>query len=212
MNEAIETVMRHWGEAVLCGVPSGGLGSPAGTLVEWKGCPPRTGAAGSRMLLAGAGPDYVACEVEAALAAIERVDGGVLLHALARRRYAYRPQLTVAEQVEDLAIGRGDAGRRAYTRLVGRLHELLELELRKRVGGVAKERAQARREGDRFRSASIRQAARAHRGRGAEFEAMQGGKGAIAAHKARKAAGGALNNDRSSGDSALPGVTAPSPE
>ena len=212
MNEAIEALLVHWGAQLnKCG-PAGGLGSAMGTIVEFKGCAPRGGVGGSKLLLAGAGPDYVACEVEAALAAIERVDGGVLLHALARRRYAYRPQLTVAEQVEDLAIGRGDAGRRAYTRLVGRLHELLELELRKRVGGVAKERAQARREGDRFRTASIRQAARAHRGRGAEFEAMQGGKGAIAAHKARKAAGGALNNDRSSGDSALPGVTAPSPE
>ena len=212
MNDAIEALLMHWGEQLNKAGPAGGLGSAMGTIVEFKGCAPRGGVSGSKMLLAGAGPDYVAGEVEAALAAVERMDGGVLLHALARRRYAYRPQLTVAEQVEDLAIGRGDAGRRAYTRLVARLHELLELELRKRLGGQTKVQAQARREGDRFRTASIRQAARAHRGRGAEFEAMQGGQGAIAAHKARKAARAALKSDRSSGDSASVGATAPSPE
>ncbi len=129
MNEAIETVMRRWGEAVRCGVPSGGLGSPAGTLVEWKGCPPRTGAAGSRMLLAGAGPDYLVAEVSAALAAVERAEGGELLRRLAYRRYTFAPALTVEEQVRDLDLGRGDAGRRAYTRAVERLHKLLEAEL-----------------------------------------------------------------------------------
>ncbi|MDG9926131.1 MULTISPECIES: hypothetical protein [unclassified Pseudomonas] len=212
MNEAIEALLVHWGDQLnKCG-SAGGLGSAMGTIVEFKGCAPRGGVGGSKLLLAGAGPDYVACEVEAALAAIERVDGGVLLHALARRRYAYRPQLSVAEQVADLAIGRGDAGRRAYTRLVGRLHELLELELHKRLGGLAKARGQARREGDRFRAASVRQAVRAHRGRGAEFEAQQGGQGAIAAHKARRAGGAAPQDDRSSGDSAPPSFAELSPE
>lgn len=41
-----------------------------------------------------------------------------------------------------------------------------------------------------------------HRGRGREFEAAQDGQGAIAAHKARKAAAKAVEADRSSGDSA----------
>jgi hypothetical protein len=205
MIEAIEAVLKHWGEAVLCGVPSGGLGSPAGTLVEWKGCPPRTGAAGSRLLLAGAGPDYLVSEVSAALAAVERAEGGELLRRLAYRRYTFAPALTVEEQVRDLDLGRGDAGRKAYTRLVGRLHQLVEAELKARLARTESQQRESKREGERMRKASLRQAARAHRGRGLEFEEAQGGQGSIAAHKARKAS----RCDRSSGDSAPVGAVAP---
>lgn len=190
MIEAIEAVLKHWGEAVLCGVPSGGLGSPAGTLVEWKGCPPRTGAAGSRMLLAGAGPDYLVAEVSAALAAVERAEGGELLRRLAYRRYTFAPALTVEEQVRDLDLGRGDAGRRAYTRAVERLHKLLEAELLARMAGRKAALGKAKREGDRLRAASLQQAAKAHSGRGAEL--YRGGR-----------------SDRSSGDSAPVGAVAP---
>jgi hypothetical protein len=190
MIEAIEAVLKHWGEAVLCGVPSGGLGSPAGTLVEWKGCPPRTGAAGSRMLLAGAGPDYLVAEVSAALAAVERAEGGELLRRLAYRRYTFAPALTVEEQVRDLDLGRGDAGRRAYTRAVERLHKLLEAELLARMAGRKAALGKAKREGDRLRAASLLQAAKAHSGRGAEL--YRGGRA-----------------DRSSGDSAPVGAVAP---
>ena len=190
MIEAIEAVLKHWGEAVLCGVPSGALGSPAGTLVEWKGCPPRTGAAGSRMLLAGAGPDYLVAEVSAALAAVERAEGGELLRRLAYRRYTFAPALTVEEQVRDLDMGRGDAGRRAYTRAVERLHKLLEAELLARMAGRKAALGKAKREGDRLRAASLQQVAKAHAGRGAELY--------------RRSAA-----DRSSGDSAPVGSVAP---
>lgn len=209
MIEAIEAVLKHWGEAVLHGVPSGGLGSPAGTLVEWKGCPPRTGSGGSQILLAGAGPDYLVSEVGAALAAVERAEGCDLLRRLAYRRYTFEPALSVAEQVLDLDLGRGDAGRRAYTRAVARLHQLVEAELNARSARLKATIRKSAREGDRVRAASLQQAARAHSGRGREFEEAQGGQGAIATHKARKAAGGVSSGDRSSGDSAPVGAVAP---
>lgn len=173
MIEAIETLMRHWGEAVRCGEPSGGLASPAGTLVEWKGCPPRTGAAGSRMLLAGAGPDFLVCEVSAALGAVERAEGCDLLRRLAYRRYTFEPALSVADQVGDLDLGRGDAGRRAYTRAVERLHQLLEAELLARMAERKTVLGKAKREGDRLRAASLKQAAKAHSGRGAELRKVK---------------------------------------
>lgn len=169
MIEAIETLMRHWGEAVRCGAPAGGLGSQAGTLVEWKGCPPRTGAAGSRMLLAGAGPDFLVSEVSAALGAVERAEGCDLLRRLAYRRYTFEPALSVADQVGDLDLGRGDAGRRAYTRAVERLHQLLEAELLARMAERKSVLGKAKREGDRLRTASLKQAAKAHKGRGTEL-------------------------------------------
>lgn len=205
MIEAIEAVLKHWGRTLREGCPGGGLASPAGTLVEWKGCPPRTGSGGSRMLLAGAGADFLTEEVDAALAAVERQEGGALLAALAWRRYGYDPALSVDEQVRDLHLGHGDAGRKAYTRLVERLHLLVAAELKARHARAESQQRESKREGDRMRKASVRQAARAHRGRGLEFEEAQGGQGAIAAHKARKAS----RCDRSSGDSAPVGAVAP---
>ncbi|WP_236207904.1 hypothetical protein [Pseudomonas tohonis] len=187
MIEAIEAVLKHWGEAVLCGVPSGGLGSTAGTLVEWKGCPPRTGAAGSRMLLAGAGPDYLVSEVSAALAAVERAEGGELLRRLAYRRYTFEPALSVAEQVSDLDLGRGDAGRRAYTRAVERLHKLLEAELLARMAERKAVLGKAKREGDRLRKLATKR----------EPDTWV------------REAGERFRRDRSSGDSAPVGAVAP---
>lgn len=209
MIEAIEAVMRHWGEKVRCGVPSGGLASPSGTLLDWQGCVPRCGSGGARLLLAGAGPDFVTSEVGAALAAVERGEGGVLLVGLASRRYAFEPALSVDEQVRDLQLGHGDAGRRAYTRLVQRLHESVQAELLSRRELARVQMREAKRAGDRMRRASQQQAAKAHRGRGWEFEDAQGGQGAIAAHKARKASGGVSDIDRSSGDSSPVGAGAP---
>lgn len=195
MNDAIEQVLRHWGEAVRTGEPGGCLASPAGTLMEWKGCPPRTGASGSRLLLAGAGPDYLVSEVSAALAAVERTaaehaEGCDLLRRLAYRRYAFEPALTVEEQVRDLDLGRGDAGRRAYTRAVERLHKLLEAELIARMAARNAALGKAKREGDRLRAASLQQAAKAHSGRATELY--------------RRSAA-----DRSSDDSAPVGSVAP---
>jgi len=209
MIEAIESVMRHWGEQQRkCGT-SGGLGSPAGTLMEWKGCPPRTGSGGSRILLAGAGPDHLASEVAAVLAVIEGLEDGRQLMTLALLRYTYDPALTKAVQVRDLQLGQGDAGMKAYTRLVARLHQLVEAELKARHAVAANQLSEAKRAGDRMRKASVKQAAAAHRGRAVEFEEAQGGRGAIAAHKALKAAGGSAACDRLSGDSASVGSVAP---
>ena len=209
MNEAIEAVLKHWGETVRCGAPSGGLASPAGTLMEWQGCIPRCGGGGSRMLLAGAGPDFLASEVSAALAVVAGGEDGEQLRLLASRRYTFEPALSVDEQVHDLALGRGDAGRRAYTRLVQRLHQVVLAELTARQGERKARLRAAQRDGDRVRQASVQQAARAHRGRGLEFEEAQGGRGAIAVHKARKAAACGSAVDRSSGDSAPVGSGAP---
>lgn len=190
MIEAIEEVLKHWGAYVLSGSGSGGLASPAGTLVEWKGCPPRTGSGGSRMLMSGAGPDFVAAEVGAALSAIERADGGTLLWRLAIRRYAYQPALSVEEQVSDLDLGRGAAGRKAYTRAVHRLHELLQVHLVDRQAVRCAQIGQAKRDGERYRRASVRQLEKAHAGRVKEL--FRGGAA-----------------DRSSGDSAPVGAVAP---
>lgn len=190
MIEAIEVVLKHWGRALREGCPGGGLASPAGTLVEWKGCPPRTGSGGSRILLAGAGPDYLAAEVDAALGAIERQEDGAVLSKLAKWRYSFEPALTVAEQVRDLQLGQGDAGRKAYTRLVQRLHQLVEAELKARHAQCANQQREAKRAGDRMRKASLQQAARAHSARGAELH-------------------GRASFDRSSGDSSPVGSVAP---
>lgn len=187
MIEVIEAALKHWGEYVRSGVCAGGLGSPAGTLVEWKGCPPRTGAGGSRMLLAGAGPDVLADEVGAALAAIERREGCAVLGSLARLRYTYEPALAKVVQVRDLNLGHGEAGLKAYTRLVQRLHQAVQAELQARQGRTVNQQREAKREGDRMRKASLRQAAKAHSARGAEL------------HRA----------DRSSGDSVPVGSVAP---
>lgn len=190
MIEAIEAVLMHWGQSVRCDAPSGGLSSPAGALVEWRGCIPRTGSSGSRLLLAGAGPDYLASEVEAALGAVERQDGGEVLGALARLRYTFEPALTKLEQVRDLQLGRGEAGMKAYTRLVQRLHEMVEAELKVRHSKSENLLREAKRKGDLMRKTSRGQARKAHFARGVELHRQD-------------------LNDRSSGDLAPVGAVAP---
>lgn len=165
MIEAVEAVLKYWGEYLRRGVWSGGLASPAGTLVDWKGCPPRTGSSGSRLLMAGAGPDFLAAEVIAALSSVARQDGGELLYRLAGRRYAYQPALSVDEQILDLGLGRGDAGRRAYTRAVHQLHEKVQAHLIERMAARMEEIGVAKRDGERYRRSSIRQSEKAHSGR-----------------------------------------------
>lgn len=202
MNEAIEGLLRHWGEQQAKNGQGGGLPSAMGTIVEFAGCAPRGGVYGAKLLLAGAGPDYVAAEVGQVLFALEGQADGVGLARLARVRYRNAHGLTIAEQVDALELGRGDAGRRAYYRQVDQLHARVEAGLRARQQMLAAMRKESRRVGERVRKAAAVQAAAAHRGRGREFEEAQGGQGAIAAHKARKVAGGAASGDRSSGDSA----------
>jgi hypothetical protein len=190
MIEAVEAVMQHWGESVRRGGDGGGLASPAGTLVEWKGCPPRTGSSGSRVLVAGAGPDFLSSEVEAALAAIERMPEGAGAVRLALRRYVFVPLLTVDEQVRDLQLGLGAAGQQAYFRLLHRLHELVKAELTLRRELVLAMHRESKKAGDRTRKSAVRLAGRAHAARVKELYCGNG-----------------LNH--SSGDSAPVGAGAP---
>lgn len=189
MIQAIEAVLKHWGSVARCGAPSGGLASPSGTLMEWQGCIPRTGSSGSRLLLAGAGPDYLTSEVEAVLGAIEQQEDGVVLGRLARLRYTYEPALVKVEQMRALELGHDEAGVRAYTRLVQRLHQLVEAGLKARHAKLESQQSEAKRRGDRVRKASLRQAKKAHFARGAELRKPE-------------------TSDRSSGDSAPIGSVA----
>lgn len=199
-------LLRHWGEQHAQNGPGGGLPSAMGTIVEFAGCAPRGGVYGAKLLMAGAGPDYAAAEVDQVLFALEGQDGGALLGRLARTRYLVDPcrvdPLTIAEQVDALELGRGDAGRRAYYRQVDLLHVRLQAGLVERQQKLAVMRKESRRDGERLRKEAKRQAGIAHHGRGREFEEAQGGKGAIAAHKAKRAAVGGRASNRSSGGSA----------
>ncbi|MGP0174963.1 hypothetical protein ACSVIJ_24190 [Pseudomonas sp. NCHU5208] len=179
MIESIETLLTHWGEQLAQNGQGVGLPSAMGTIVEFAGCAPRGGVYGAKLLVAGAGPDYAAAEVNQVLYVIERQEGGQLLGRLARVQYRNEPRLTIAEQVDVLELGRGETGRRAYYRQVGVLHERLQAGLLERQGKLTALRREARRADDRVRKAAVQQADAAHRGRGAE-----------------------LKRDRSSGDSA----------
>lgn len=158
MIEAVEELLVAWGKRVMEACYGGGLPSPAGTLVEWLGGAPRTASGGSRILLGGAGPDFMTSEVEAALEAVARAEGGEVLRRLARLRYTFEPALSVAHQVADLDLGRGDAGLKAYTRAVHRLHEEVRAQLLARHGVRQAETGKARREGDRVRKLATKRA------------------------------------------------------
>ncbi|SDH49220.1 hypothetical protein [Pseudomonas panipatensis] len=165
----IEVLMRHWGEQMSAASSAGGLPSTMGTIMEYGGCAPRGGVYGAKLLVAGAGPDYVAAEVVAALGAVERGQGGVQLCRLALVRYVNPHGLTLDEQVRVLELGVGAAGRRCYFRLVQRLHELVEVELKVRQARLRTQRKEAGREGDKMRRAAHEQAKRAHAARGNEL-------------------------------------------
>lgn len=174
MIEAIEDVMQHWGEQQRkCGT-SGGLASPVAALIHYGGPAPRGGVAGHRVLVAGAGVDFLAGEVGAAVSAVERdAEDGVLLAKLARKRYLPCPVLPLREQLYDLELAVSDAGERMYLRLVHRLHELVAAELKARHQRSVAQLAAAKREGDRLRKASVQQAAKAHSRRGAELHGVK---------------------------------------
>ena len=89
-----------------------------------------------------------------------------------------------------MQLGQGEAGWKADTRLVKRLHLAVATELKARHAHVEQQLNEAKRAGDRMRKASLQQAAAAHSGRGAELRK----RGAV---------------DRSSGDSASVGSVAP---
>jgi hypothetical protein len=121
MIEAMELLLKHWGEQCRHGGEAGGMGSPMATIMEWGGCAPR-GTPGSRILLGGgAGPDAIAQEIGAALSEIARQDGrGERLQQLAVMRYGVDPAPTWAAQMHEL--GYVSKAKQTYYDLVHRLH------------------------------------------------------------------------------------------
>ena len=161
--------MRHWGDQQRkCG-QAGALTSTMATIMEYGGCAPRGGVYGARLLVAGAGPDYVASEVEAALGVVERAAEGGALVLLAVLRYVNHNGLTLAEQIQVLDLGRGAAGRRTYYRRLERLHHQVAVALAARHARSSGQRKESRRDGDRMRKASHLQAKKAHKARGVEL-------------------------------------------
>lgn len=144
MKTEIEQVMLHWGEQLLRHGAGGGMSCPLAAAVDWRGSPPR-GTPGPVILVAGAGIDLVASEVDAALGEIER-QGHALEEAavkagrpkravegelvrLARARYLALRRPSIEQQMRDAGI----SGRRTYDRRLAELHERVEIELRRRV-------------------------------------------------------------------------------
>lgn len=126
MIKEIEGLLLHWAEQYQ-GNTSGGLGSPMATIMQYGGAAPR-GTPGSRDLLrsAGAGPDFMASEVDAAIGSLERQGAaGKQLALLARLRYVQGH--TVREQIR--LLGMPENAERRYHRLVNLLHHSLKEEL-----------------------------------------------------------------------------------
>jgi hypothetical protein len=167
MIEVIEGVFRHWAEQIASNGSAGGLGSTLSTIMEYGGCAPRGGVYGDKVLLAGAGPDYLAGEVTAALSTLLATKEGAVLHRLAGARYLN--DLTLEQQCDVLELGKGDAARRAYFRHLDRLHHLVQAELLARQERLRGRRRESAREGAKVRAAAVRQAKAAHRARGVEL-------------------------------------------
>lgn len=134
MIEQMEVLLRHWAEQKrLCG-SVGGLGSPMASIMQYGGPAPRGGLSGASILMAGAGVDYAAQEVDAGLAALGRgAERQVELARLARLRYLGEPAMPVREQMRELGITEGQD--RTYRNWVQALHEQLLVELQKRADG-----------------------------------------------------------------------------
>lgn len=129
MMKDIDSLMRHWAEQRRRG-PSG-LGSQMGSIMEWKGLAPRTGASGSRILIAGAGMDHAAAEIDAAVAELDRRDArGRVLARLALFRYVH--EATIREQMRE--VGLEEYAQRTYWNWVAALHLQVARILVSRVG------------------------------------------------------------------------------
>jgi hypothetical protein len=134
MIKEIEDLMLHWGEQLRQhGLGGGALGSQLGTIIEWGGCAPR-GTPGSRILGGGGvGMDFIASEIEAAVAQLARSTGnGPRLALLARQRYC--EAATVREQMRIAGIPEG--ADRTYRNWVQRLHQQVMLTLVVRSGAT----------------------------------------------------------------------------
>jgi len=129
----VADLLQHWGDQrARLGLDSC-LGSQMGTIMEWKGAAPRGGSSGSRILLAGAGLDHSAAEVDAALAELERRDArGAVLAKLARFRYLHGA--TVREQMHQVGLAEG--ADRTYRNWVKAMHLQVLAILSARCGRV----------------------------------------------------------------------------
>lgn len=112
-------LMKHWGEQRSQLGLEASLGSQMGTIMEWKGSAPRSGSSGSRILVAGAGLDHAAAEVDAAVAQLERRDvRGATLAKLAHHRYLFgttvRIQMREVGLAEDATVPT-ETGSRPFT-------------------------------------------------------------------------------------------------
>ncbi|QIE86978.1 hypothetical protein [Pseudomonas nitroreducens] len=195
MIEGIEVLLRHWGEQKRKSGLGGALPSTMGTIMEFGGCAPRGGVYGARLLVAGAGPDFVASEVEAALGVVDRADDGAALVLLAVLRYVNHNGLTLAEQIQVLDLGRGTAGRRSYYRRLEHLHHQVAVALAARHARSSGQRKSSRRDGERMRKASLLQAKKAHKARGMELfkgETVDCSSGDMAPISSRQAPMGAV--------------------
>lgn len=120
MIEEVEALLQHWGDKCRACGSVGGLSSPMGSIMQWGGCVPR-GMPGSRIPGAGAGPDGLALEIDAALFDIERQGKqGVKFRQLAELRYLSDPITTMRAQMR--AVGITEGADRTYYDLVHRLH------------------------------------------------------------------------------------------
>lgn len=129
----VQDLMQHWGEQYARLGLGSSMGSQMGTIMEWKGAAPRGGSTGSRILVAGAGLDHSAAEVDAAVAELDRRDKrGAVLAKLARFRYLHG--VTVREQMRE--VGLAESADRTYRNWVKALHLQVFAILAARAGRV----------------------------------------------------------------------------
>lgn len=126
-------LMQHWGEQRRQLGLEASLGSQMGTIMEWKGAAPRTGSSGARILMAGAGLDHAAAEVDAAVAELARGDErAATLAKLAELRYFH--QITIREQIR--LVGLAEGADRTYRNWIKALHLRVFAQLAARAGRV----------------------------------------------------------------------------
>ncbi|WP_050437998.1 hypothetical protein [Pseudomonas fulva] len=126
-------LMHHWGEQRRQLGLGASIGSQMGTIMEWKGSAPRTGASGARILVSGAGLDHAAAEVDAAVAELARRDErGATLAKLAELRYM--ELATIRAQMRE--VGLGEHADRTYRNWVKALHLQVFSVLAARAGRV----------------------------------------------------------------------------
>ncbi|WP_313364366.1 hypothetical protein [Pseudomonas sp.] len=129
----VAELMHHWGEQRRQLGLEASLGSQMGTIMEWKGSAPRTGSSGARILMAGAGLDHAAAEVDAAVAELARGDErAVTLAKLAELRYVH--EVTIREQMR--LVGLAEGADRTYRNWVKALHLRVFAQLAARSGRV----------------------------------------------------------------------------